>query len=94
MKFLKVRKTFRGGQHEGWVIIPEWAKADEDIKWLAENWAENAPGGYNYGYTVHWEFGIPPIEWLQKELERATGVVKSKQSYVTLVEEAIDKVRV
>ncbi|NOQ49801.1 MAG: hypothetical protein GQ553_03990 [Nitrosomonadaceae bacterium] len=93
MKFLKVWKTFRGGQHEGWVIVPEWAKDPEDIKWLAKNWAENSIGGYNHGYTVHWEFGVPTMDWLKGELGSAMEIVDSKQSYVNLVEEAIDKVQ-
>ena len=93
MKFLKVWKTFQGGQHEGWVIVPEWAKEPADIKWLAKNWAENSIGGYNYGYTVHWEFDTPPMEWLQEELKKAIGIVESKQSYVKLVIDAINEVR-
>ncbi len=92
MKFLKVRKTFRGGQHEGWVIVPEWAKDPEDIEWLAKHWAEEAPGGSNYGWTVHWEFGTPTMDWLKGELGKAMEAVESKQSYVNLVEEAIDRI--
>lgn len=94
MRFLKVWKTFRGGVNEGWVIVPDWAKDPEDIKWLATHWAENSPGGYSYGWTVHWEFGTPPLDWLKGELESAMDIVESKQSYVNLVEKAIDQVRV
>lgn len=93
MRFLKVYKTFRGGRHDGWVIVPDWAEDPEDIEYLAKNWAEKTPGGDNYGWTVHWEFGTPPIEWLEKELNYAIGIVESKQSYVKLVIDAISKAR-
>ena len=92
MRFLRVRKTFRGGEHKGWVIVPDWAKSPEDIEWLAKNWGETAPGGYSYGYTLHWEFGIPPKIWLENELRAAKCRVQQKQSYVDLVEKALEEV--
>lgn len=94
MKFLKVYKTFRGGRHDGWVVVPEWAKEEADIEYLAKIWAARAPGGDNYGWTVHWEFGTPPIEWLEKELNFAKGLVETRQDYVDFVQKAIDYVRV
>jgi len=89
LRFLRVRKTFRGGEHKGWVLVPDWAQSPEDIEWLARNWAEKSPGGHNYGWTVHWEFGTPPKIWLENELRAAKIHVKQKKSYVKLVEKAL-----
>ena len=67
--WLKVYKTYRGGRSkDDYIKLPKDADKD-DRKEYAVLWAENSPGGENYGWMVHWEpVDSPPLEWLRREL--------------------------
>jgi hypothetical protein len=98
MKWLKVYKTFRGGRSkDDYIRLPDVMDAD-DIKEAAENWAERAPGGENYGWTVHWEpVDKPPIEWIDKKIEGLERRIEAIDSNIRTMEnekvEILEKIR-
>ncbi len=77
MKWLKVWKTYQGGERSGYTTVESY---DDDVKETAARiWAERTPGGHNSGWTVYQEeVEKPDQEWLQKEYER----VKHKYDYI------------
>ncbi len=83
-KWLRVWKTFRGG-----VSKPDYIMLhpDDDEKECAENWAEKAPGGHNYGWTVHWKsVDAPPIEWIDNEIKGLERQIKAIDTHIVTYE--------
>lgn len=91
--WLKVFKTFKGGRsQDDYIELPDGEK-EEYHQDYAISWAEDSPGGENYGWVVHWKaVEHPPLEWLRKELRYTISslqryAVRQNKKIMRLLEE-------
>ena len=70
MTWYRVYKTFRGGKSPfHYIEVPKYTK-NEDVKEYVECWADKAPGGHCYGWTVYWRrVKQPPKKWFLEQIE-------------------------
>jgi len=92
MGWYKVHKTFRNGQYpekDGmaeYIEVPKGTKKD-DVKDYAEDWAERAEGGHNYGYKVFWKRVSKPSQlWLKKERDKEMESIRITRDYIKRLE--------
>lgn len=92
MTWYRVYKTFRGGKSQyDYLEVPKYTKL-KDVKDYAEDWAENTPGGHNYGWTVYWKkVRRPPKKWFQKEIEILKRQIETYKNRIENVKETIER---
>lgn len=56
MKVVKIRKSYRSGSNEHFLVLLDEPYTNEDIEYLVEDWCDSDPSGSNYGYDFEWHF--------------------------------------
>jgi hypothetical protein len=56
MKVVKIKKGYRNGTKEHFLVLLDEPYSNDDIDCLVEEWCESEPSGMSYGYTYEWLF--------------------------------------
>ena len=88
MGWYKVWKTFRGGQYPSkgklaeYIEVPKGTLLD-DVEEYARSWADNTPGGHNYGYEVYWKrVSRPSRIWLKTKRDSLKETIQERLDYI------------
>jgi len=92
MTWYRVYKTFRGGRSPiGYFSVPKYSNKDR-VKGEACGWAENTPGGENYGWEVYWSrIKKPSKKWLKQEIENFLAIIDDYKKTVEEYQNIYDK---
>jgi hypothetical protein len=90
MQWLKVWKTYQGGERSGYTTVESNDKDEKDK--AARIWAERTPGGHTSGWSVFWEeVEKPDQEWLLNEYERLKRKFDYIDDYLKGLEKLMEK---
>jgi len=56
MKIVKIKKFYRNGTKEHFLVLLDESYSNDDIDCEVEEWCESEPNGMNYGYSYEWDF--------------------------------------
>ena len=92
MTWYKIHKTYRGGGSPiDYIEVPKGTKKDE-VKEIAEAWAERRSGGGEAGWTVYWKrVNKPSQKWLSQEITLLHRKIDNCMHQVQLAEDEIKK---
>lgn len=54
MKVIKIRKTYRNGEKEHFIVVDD-SYGDDSIEDIVLEWGERDSSGSNYGYKLYWD---------------------------------------
>ena len=93
MKVIKIRKTFRGGLTEHFLVLYNPPKDRAVLTAVADNkaneWCEDEASGKQYGYRVEWEFVNDPCiieNVLKKELQEVKHDIEQLYNRLGMIE--------
>ncbi len=68
MKIVKIKKDYRNGTREHFLVLFNEPYLNDDIDCLVEEWCDSEPSGMSWGYTYEWEF-VKDTELINKILK-------------------------
>ena len=93
LKWYKLWKKSGPNQHydETYELLEDWrCKEEENLKLIAENWAENVGGGFNTHYSYGFEeVKVPPKEWIDEKIRSMKSNIENLTEQINLYKKFI-----